>query len=180
MNLKQLTALLSQSTGKQRGDALLSIACTLAGGLLPLWGGLFIFLVVEAPVRFLDRFVSHGEFALYAAGLLSNSIYLTVRIWIMNRLLFGWVLLAIVVLLVMCTIMFVLTVLSATDVGAVKVNISWIAWCSLFVFASSLLVNGLYTLFNNVIDGLDPAEAEGAMQKTLNDAFDRLEVPNGQ
>jgi len=180
MTLNKLWKVLSHSTWAHRGDALLSMAATFLGGLLPLWGGLFIFVVVDAEVNFLQRFVSHGEFALYAAGLLSNSIYLTIRIWIMNRLAFGWILFAIIALLVLCTIMFVLTVLSASDIGAVRINITWIAWCSLLVFGLSVLVNGLYALFNNAMESLDPNEAEGAMQTAFDEAFERMGEANGK
>jgi hypothetical protein len=124
-------------------------------GLLPLWGSYFYLLLRKRDPLFLDSF-QHGEFALYAAGLLGTAFFVLFfeRTGpFPKRAGYGWMS---VPLLIVSVLIFA----GAVDPKAGALDPTVLVWSSLATYGASLLLTMRLLVIDQLRAEYDPRALE--------------------
>ncbi len=140
--------------------------------MLPLWGGALLYRLGSPHVPLLE-FVSRGEFALYAASLMSAAFYVIVAEKETHPFPSqGFLVLVCVTLLIAAVLIFASTTVSHR-VGIIyptekEVVLQW----SASIYAASAVVAILVNLFNRVRPGLNISGMVAENQRQLEKKFE--------
>src|SRR2546427_10690573 len=109
------------------------LAFTLVGGLIPVWGGMVLFLLLSKPV-FFSTFSSNGEFAIYSAAILAPSLYLIAKDRTTSNFLFRpfFSLICVVGLLLSAMLFAGVTAVHTGGLGSVSLNVGFLRTFTLF------------------------------------------------
>jgi len=151
---------------------------TLVGGLVPVWGGMFLFKLFSRPVSFSD-FSSNGEFALYSATMLAPSLYLILKDYNSSNFLYRhtFALASVLGLLVSMILFAGVTAVHAGGMGSVNLDQRFLRWVTMLLFLVAVGVSFLVTALDNERIGIDVSKVreERANQvKDLEKQFDKL------
>lgn len=163
---------LNQADGSHWKGGLTWLGWTLGAGLLPVWGGALVLVVLSADVTG-GRFVDHGQFALYAAGLLATSLYLTLsEISVPRRARPVWGGLS-GLLLAAAALTFAAVLASEALPGlAANLNRALLGMISVGLYLIALLIAFLLTVAKESF--VDIQNIESSRSAQLEDQFDRL------
>lgn len=176
---------LRSASRQQLSESVTWFMYVVLGGLLPIWGGYLLYLLLTRDITFL-QFAGSGELALYSAALVTPALYLVSRdasdpfvhrgLFILSGLIF----LSLSVLLFSAATS--VTITPASDGGILSGHIEGSTQgldTTLLIKLSSILLatSAIYAFLVNLLDvvliGFDPAVNAADERKRLANAFRR-------
>ena len=160
-------------------DGLQWFGWTVIGGLIPLWGSAFLFTLTGRDPSWAD-FLSHGEFALYAASYAGGALYIAVRDFrkgsFPSR---GPLVIVLVALLLFSTLTFAGVTLAPPLTGDAaehtgSLNQPVLVGASVLLLFVTSVVALIVTVVENTLTGPDLAKSRKKSLKQLSEDFDKL------
>lgn len=152
------------------------VAVTVILGLLPVWGGALLRSIQSDAVGW-TTYVDHGEFVIYASGLLAVAILVVFRDYEVRfgeRLPWGIV---VILLLLLCVFVFAGASRVDSPAGMDDVNRTLVRVLSAILYLASLACVFLLTVLNRTLEQQELLESiRGRRMAKLEEGLARLEV----
>lgn len=142
----------------------------LLGSLLPIWLSGFIFAFVAQPVSLAD-FLDKGEFAIYAAAMITPVIYALT--WENPGKEKAFYSLVTIICLIVASCIFILTIFPTFEWITIETRKANLRIASVAIYLISLLAAVLWRVYDNVYTELDIGEERDATLNSLDLEFEK-------
>lgn len=171
----RLLGSLARATRQDWGEGALWVSFTLVFGLLPVYGGALLLVLLRSRVSW-SRFADRGEFAIYAAGLLAAALLVVFheyKVGFPERAMLG---LFTVFLLVLAALLFFLAFAADAAPGlAENVNRGVVRLLSLLVYVAAVALAFLLAVMKEALQQPNMEGIRAERMRRLESDFDRLE-----